>query len=439
MRPFLPSPVGSHYWIADLHVPSSLTTEPVDGDFLRLDLEIRDGRIAALAPLGTAPPGALQGRGGLCLPAFSDLHTHLDKGHIWPRMPNADGTFAGALNAVRTDRQSRWSYEDVYRRFEFGLRASLAHGTAAIRTHIDTYPGQAEISWKVFRDLRDTWSGRLKLQAVSIVAIDLLLDAFGDEVGRLVAESGGVLGAVTRLQGGVHDALPADFEAQLTRLFEIAERFGLDLDLHVDESGDAGAVALGAIARMAVARGFKGRIVCGHCCSLAIQPDAVIRATIDAVAEAGIGVVSLPMCNMFLQDRVAGRTPRWRGITLLHEFAAAGVPVAVASDNCRDPFYGYGDHDMVEVYREATRIAQLDCPVGDWPRAATATPARLMDRTAGVPVAIGAEADLVVFRSRAWHEFFARPQADRVVIRGGQFIDTTPPDYAELDDLMGRR
>lgn len=437
MSAFLPSPAGSHYWITDLRVPSALTTLPRREEFQHLDLEIRDGRIVSLAPVGTAPTGALDGRGGLCFPVFSDLHTHLDKGHIWPRMPNPDGTFAGALNAVRTDRQVRWSYEDVFRRFEFGLRASLAHGTGAVRTHIDTYPGQAEISWKVFRDLRDAWSGRLKLQAVSIVAIDLLAGAFGDEVGRLVAESGGVLGAVTRLQGGVHDALPADFDAQLIRLFEIAEHYGLDLDLHVDESGDAGAVALGAIARTAIARSFKGRIVCGHCCSLAIQPDAIIRTTIDAVAEAGIGIVSLPMCNMFLQDRMAGRTPRWRGITLLHEFAAAGVPIAVASDNCRDPFYGYGDHDMVEVYREATRIAQLDCPVGDWPRAVTTTPARLMDGTACLSVAVGAEADLVLFRSRAWHEFFARPQADRVVVRGGRFVDTTPPDYADLDDLMG--
>lgn len=359
----------------------------------------------------------------------------MDKGHIWPRTPNPEGTFAGALAAVRSDRQARWRYEDVYRRFDFGLRASHAHGTAAIRTHIDTYPGQAEISWRVFRDLREAWAGRLMLQAACIVSVDLLVGEFGDQVGRLVAESGGIMGAVTRLQGGVHDALPADFEAQLTRLFEIAERFGLDLDLHVDESGDQGAVALGAVARMASFRKFRGRIVCGHCCSLATQSDDMVRATIASVGEAGIAIVSLPMCNMFLQDRRPGRTPRWRGVTLLHELAAAGVPVAVASDNCRDPFFGYGDHDMVEVYREATRIAHLDCPVGDWPKAVTSVPAGLMDRTRN-PLAVGEVADLVIFKARAWNEFFSRPQSDRVVIRGGKFVTTAPPDYAELDDLM---
>src|SRR5207248_2671746 len=83
------------------------------------------------------------------------------------------------------------------------------------------------------------------------------------------------------------------------------------------------------------------------------------------VAEAGIAIVSLPMCNLFLQDRTPGRTPRWRGVALLHEIRARGIRVAIASDNCRDPFYGYGDHDMLEVFREAVRIAHLDRLIAD--------------------------------------------------------------------------
>ena len=77
------------------------------------------------------------------------------------------------------------------------------------------------------------------------------------------------------------------------------------------------------------------------------------------------------MCNMYLQDRSAGRTPRWRGVTPLHELKAAGVPVMVACDNTRDPFYAYGDLDMLEVLREATRILHLDHAGTDWPRAVT--------------------------------------------------------------------
>ena len=48
----------------------------------------------------------------------------------------------------------------------------------------------------------------------------------------------------------------------------------------------------------------------------------------------------------------------------------------------------------------------------------------------------GAPADLLLFRARGMTELLSRPQADRVVLRNGVAIDTTLPDYRELDDLM---
>ena len=42
-------------------------------------------------------------------PRLVDIHTHLDKGQIWPRRPNPDGTFTGALENVGADREARWT------------------------------------------------------------------------------------------------------------------------------------------------------------------------------------------------------------------------------------------------------------------------------------------------------------------------------------------
>jgi cytosine deaminase len=148
-------------------------------------------------------------------------------------------------------------------------------------------------------------------------------------------------------------------------------------------------------------------------------------------------VIVLPMCNMYLQGRAAGRTPRWRGITLVHEFHAAGVPVSFASDNCRDPFYAYGDNDMMEVFREALRIAQLDHPFGDWTASAAATPAAACGFADRGRIAVGSPADLVLFRARSMTELLARPQSDRVILRGGRVLDAVVPDYRELDAVVG--
>jgi cytosine deaminase len=50
---------------------------------------------------------------------------------------------------------------------------------------------------------------------------------------------------------------------------------------------------------------------------------------------------------------------------------------------------------------------------------------------------VGGAADLVIFKGRSWTELLSRPESDRAVIRAGRLIDSTLPDYSELDDLMG--
>ena len=398
-----------------------------------VDLAIRDGRIAGLQPAGElAPePGAtiVDQEGGEVWPGLIDVHTHLDKGHIWPRAENSDGTFAGAIAAVRADREANWHAEDVRARFDFGLRCAYAHGTVAIRTHLDCPPQIYRTSWQVFRELRAEWADRMTLQAVSLVTLDDLREAaFAELLADLVAECAGVFGCVA--------FMTPDIDAQLDRVFAIAAERRLDLDFHVDESLDPAARSLHHVAAAALRHRFAGKILCGHCCSLAAQEPAEAERTLDLVREAGIAVVSLPMCNLYLQDRAPGRTPRRRGVTLLHEMAARGIPVALASDNCRDPFFAYGDHDMLEVLREAARIAHLDRPLGDWPKAITHTPADIMGLPDAGVIQVGAPADLLLFRARSDAELLSRPQSDRKVLRDGREIDTSPPDYRELDQAL---
>jgi cytosine deaminase len=435
-------PDRPHYWLADARAQACLIDGEPPGtpDFeglVRLDLEVRDGRIARLAPRGTAPAGAVDLKGGLVWPGFVDIHTHLDKGHIWPRSPNPDGSFLGAASTTSSDRAARWTKEDVRGRMEFGVQCAWAQGSVAVRTHLDSHAPQAEISWPVFQAVRDAWAGRIELQAASLMPMDAFAEPQGERLADIVAQVGGVLGTVTRLSGGGHDALPPQFFDLLEHIFKLAIDRGLDLDLHVDESGDGGARALIEIARMAQRLGFKGRLQCGHCCSLAVQEDPFVDQTMRAVADAGIAIVSLPMCNMYLQGRESKRTPRWRGITLLHELKDAGIDVSIASDNCRDPFYAFGDHDMLEVMTQATRIAHLDHPFGDWPKAFTSVPASVMGLTQHGRLKQGAPADLVLLSARFMSEMLSRSQADRVVLRAGKPIDTSLPDYRELDPILG--
>ncbi|TAD88226.1 MAG: cytosine deaminase [Alphaproteobacteria bacterium] len=436
-------PDRPHQWLAGVRVPACVLSGPAPAPLDReglvaLDLEVRDGRIAAIAPAGTAPSSATWLGGAVTLPGAVDAHTHLDKGFTWGRAPNPDGSFAGALATIRADYR-HWTEEDVRRRMAHGLALAYAHGTVAIRTHLDSGEEVRDTTWAAFEAARADWAGRITLQAASIIWLDAFTRAEGRVLADRVAAAGGVLGFVIQHDGGAETPLPEWIADAIATAVRLAGERGLDLDLHLDETGATGSTCLAAVAE-AVARAqdqglFRGRVQVGHCCALAQQDDATVAATIAAVRDTGIAVVSLPMCNLYLQDRAqrpgADRgdaivTPRWRGITLLHELAAAGVPVSLASDNCRDAFYAYGQLDLLEVLREGTRIGHLDHPFGAWPASISATPAQVLGVEAG-RIAVGAAADLVVLNARSLNRALADPHHDRVVLRAGRPLPRTLP------------
>jgi cytosine deaminase len=432
---FITIPNVASYRLANARVPVCLVADAShlkpDADGLApADIVIDSGKIATIGP---AVPDGLQSvdlKNGIVLPRLVDVHTHLDKGHIWHRAPNPNGSFMGARMSVMADREANWSADDVRKRMDFALRCAFAHGTGAVRTHIDSIGKQTAITWPVFAEMREQWKGRVTLQAVSLYPVEFAIDDEAEFRAMLqtVTRYTGVLGGLTYLG----EPLTPKLDAALDKLFEAAKANGLDLDFHVDESNSPDARSLERIADAALRHKFTGKIVAGHCCSLALGEDEERARIISKVGEAGIAVVSLPMCNMYLQDRTSGRTPRWRGVAPLHELAAAGVTTMVSSDNTRDPFYAYGDLDLIEVYREATRILHFDHSDRPWLKTVAATPGEVM-RLPNGRMAPGAPAGLVLTHARTMNELLSRPQTDRVVLYAGKAVDRTLPDYRELD------
>lgn len=423
------------YRLARATVPATLTeglSFAAGADLVTVDIDVAASCIVAITPAGATPgPGVRHDLAHrMVFPCFADLHTHIDKGHIWDRATGRAGTHEDAVRAVGADRSANWKAEDVQRRMDFSLRCAFANGTSALRTHIDSLAPQGGISWPVFAALRDAWSDRIQLQAASIVPLDMYRDADAARaLANLVADHGGLLGGVILTRDNIGDLLD--------RVFTLAVERDLDIDFHVDETLDPQVRGLEQVAAAVRRHRYEGRVTAGHCCSLSSQPPEHTAWVAEEVAGAGIAVVSLPMCNMFLQDRGRDRTPRLRGLTAVHELRAAGASVSIASDNTRDPFYAYGDLDMFEVFREGIRIGQLDTPLGDWPRAFTIEPADVMGLSDRCSLKVGAPADLVVFEGRRWSELLARPEANRTVIRHGQPISDRPPAFSELDDLLG--
>ena len=429
------------YWLLNARIPKSLLTvekiqSTTNNGLCSIDLEIERGIIKQVVVSATqeiASKDRIDLGQKIVLPCFVDLHTHLDKGHIWERSPNLDGTFNTALDTAIADSRQYWQTEDLQRRIEFNLKCAYAHGTKAIRTHLDSFGKQAKTSFQLFSYLRQQWRHKIELQAVSLVSLDYYQTPEGVALADRVEDSDGILGGVAYMH--------PEIDSQLETVFRLATARNLDLDFHVDENGDPNSICLQKIAEAAIEHDFQGKIVCGHCCSLAVQSREKVAKTLDLVKQAGIAIVSLPMCNLYLQDRQYNNaqqpiTPNWRGVTKVHELQQQDIPVAFASDNTRDPFYGFGDLDMLEVFEQAVRITHLDSDYDTWIESVTNTPAKIMGLADTGKLAPGMTADLIVFPGRYYSELLSRSQHERIVIRKGKAIETTLPDYSELDDLI---
>lgn len=444
-----PERLPGRYWLARARVPAAVAEGLGPGLRTGIDtvaLLIEDGRIAAIEPRAPGGAATFDLDGGFVLPAFVDVHTHLDKGDLLAAGLRPERDLFTAVARVREDYAS-WTEAELRTRIGFALRTALAHGTRALNTYVDwPEPGAPEgpLAWRVMQAMKREWAGRIELTMTSLASIDRLADAADAEtLARNLAAGGGALGLF------IYPGAPLQW---LPRAFDLAERHGLRLDFHVDEHLDPAVANIGHVARLAHERGFGARAVCGHACVLGVLDEAERDRLLDEIAASGLTLVSLPYTNLYLQDSGSARventphptprrTPRRRGLLPVHEARARGIPLAFASDNHRDVFFPGGDLDLLQALSLAANAAQLDDAVSAWIDTVTTTPARFLGLAGDGRLRLGALADLVLHPGRSSAEVLSRPQFGRQVLRAGQRLaahEAVPPDFRELDGLVPR-
>ena len=372
------------------------------------DVEIEAGVVSAIVPARES--GAAR---GLLLSGLVDAHTHIDKGYTVQQVGAAQGNLFEAIGRM-AQHASGWTSDIIEARMQRAVQDAWQHGTRALRTHLDWSGPQAPASLAAFERVREAWHGRMELQFVSLTPLDVLAEGDnGPRIAQEVRRANGVLGAfIYRNEGIVH---------KLGRLFEIAQQFGLALDLHVDEGLDADATGLRTVAQLAIARDMRQPIVCGHACSLAMQDAAQADETLALCAQAGIRLVALPTTNLYLQG-AWDATPVPRGITRIHEAAAHAMRASLATDNVQDAFYPYGSYDLLETFGLGVQAAHL-APALDWLDAITVSPAQALGLAWDGRIAPGCPADLVLLAATDEHELLDGRGRRRSVIRNGHILE----------------
>ena len=353
--------------------------------------------------------------GLVVLDAPVEPHAHLDKAGTWPVAPNPT---ADLMSAVRT-----WATELSHRSADQILETAwpvledlVLHGAVAVRTHVNLSAATGWAPLDALVALREE-AARAGLADVQIVALPSMpLTGPDASANRAVVEEAIGRGA-DLLGGAVH--IDPDPEAATAFVLAVAEREGVGVDLHTDETLDPGAVGLVHLARQVGELGWvPARATASHCVSLGMQPAEQQAETAALVAAAGVSVVALPQTNLYLQGR--GRPSSVpRGLTATRALLAAGANVAAGGDNVRDAFNAVGRADPLETAALMVMAGHLT-PAEAWHTVGAAGRVAM-----GLPAAgpsVGARADLLCIEGDDLTSAIARAGQTRTVVRAGRVV-----------------
>jgi cytosine deaminase len=336
-----------------------------------VDIGIRAGSIAAIEASLPGEVPATDAAGRLILPGFVDTHIHLDKACLLGRCGHDHGSLAAAIKSV-SDLKRGFTVEDVYGRGARVLEKAILKGTTHMRTHVEVDPRVGLRSFEAIRQLKHDFAW----------AIDLSLCAFPQE--GLTNDPGTEELLVEALRQGA-DVLggcpytDADPTAQIERLFDLAGRFDVDLDFHLDFDLDPSWMLMDEVCAQTLRRSYRGRVAIGHVTKLSALPPEDFARAADRLAEAGVAVTGLPATDLYLMGREATHnTPR--GLTLLHKLVGRGVCCSIATNNVLNPFTPFGDCSLLRManfYAHVAHVAPGD--FGLCVDLVTALPARLMN------------------------------------------------------------
>ena len=295
------------------------------------DILIRSGRIAAIGPGLTAPPGipVHDGGGAIALAPFVEPHVHLDKilwGLPWHSINVPAGLRAMIDNEVEIRKSLPWSVEDRAGRL---MRQCVAMGSTHIRSHIDisTFYGLDNVSgvlaaWEKMKEA-------VGLELVAFPQTGMLTDPGCSALMEAALDEG------ASVVGGIDPGtIDGDPKGHLDTIFRIADRKGAKIDIHLHEPAELGLYEMGLICDRTEALGMQGRVVVSHAFCLGDGPPRKVAAMIDRLAALRIGIISA--------------VPGEIAYPPMFQLAARGIPCALASDSIRDTWNPHGNGDMLD-------------------------------------------------------------------------------------------
>ncbi|MGL3807936.1 amidohydrolase family protein [Paeniglutamicibacter sp. R2-26] len=380
------------------------------------DVLVEDGKIAAITPHDpTRVPEAddVQGRGRILIPSFSDVHVHLDSTRIG--LPFRQHTGRPGVWGMMSNDREHWRDAEIGlgERVAGTLERMIARGTTRVRSFAQVDVDCKLEKYEAVVAAKEKFADAAEVQVMVFPQAGILLEP-GTE--KYLEDA---LRAGADVMGGIDPCeLDRDPVRHLDVVFGLAEKYQVDIDIHLHEHGTQGVFSADLIAERTRALGMQGRVNLSHAYELGSVNPATSRRLIDTFAELDISLTSV--------------APSTSNHLPMVDLVEAGVRFGLGEDGQRDYWGPYGNCDLLERTWQLAFVNgfRKDELIEHSLAVATMGGASIMDR--GVPrlasvadkpgVAVGDRADLVLVDGETIASTVMDRGTDRTVIHDGRVV-----------------
>ncbi len=289
-----------------------------------------------------------------------NTHAHIDRAYI---LNDENFRLTGEELAAKWDLPDEFkknaSVDDIYANMQRAVEDMLSQGVQALGTFIDVDPVVEDKAIQAAKKLRENYGDKLKLVFINQV-VKGVLDPEARKWFDIGAQFVDIIGGLPEKDAG-HEAEHLDV------LFETAKKHGKPLHVHIDQYNSPDQRDTELLADKTIEHGYQGKVAAIHCISVGAQPREYRHGLYKKMKDAGISVIVCPS-GWIDNSWVAGQDedvigPIHNAIAPVKEMVAAGLNVALGTDNIRDIYKPFSDGDMwteLHFLLEACHFYEMD-------------------------------------------------------------------------------
>ena len=303
---------------------------------------------------GSSDADLFDAAGRLVVEPFVDAHVHLDYANTVGRpRPNESGTLFEAIE-IWAERKEKGlnDFDEIYRNALAAARSEAANGTGFIRSHVDVTDPELT-ALKAILQLREDVKDWIEIQIVAFPQNTVLSFRDGPELLEQALEMGAdVIGGIPHNEG-----TPEDGVDSLRIIFDLAEKYGVPIDVHCDEIDDEQSRFVEVMAAFASKRTLDVPVTASHAVAMAYYNNSYMAKLTSKLIAAGLNFAICPNENLQLQGW--GMVPMPRGVAPIKRLVESGLNVAFGQDSIADPFYPLGEGNMLRILDVGLHVGHM--------------------------------------------------------------------------------